>query len=183
VDLFYSPTNTGAPDTLTPIPGAQNLNAGSESFSWTSGMPSTGTFFVIARIADGLNVTQRVSSAPFVVVPPQGPGLNCSPRPEVKVQSTPSGDGRLRVTVTATGQSNSLSAIRFDSTVDALIDIPNGQQGSRGNFSQPVLGNVATYSFFIRRETAGQAATARFRVVDGCGEWQTFAGGGANAGF
>ena len=53
--------------------GKDGARLGTKTFN------ENGTFFVIARISDGLNATQRVSSAPFVVVPPQGPGLSCSP--------------------------------------------------------------------------------------------------------
>jgi hypothetical protein len=35
----------------------------------------------------------------------------------------------------------------------------------------------------VSRVTAGQATTIPLIVVDGCGEWPTFVGGGASAGF
>jgi hypothetical protein len=36
-------------------------------------------------------------------------------------------------------------------------------------------------AFTVRRTTAGQAAQVPFVVVDGCGEWPSFVGGGPNA--
>jgi hypothetical protein len=35
----------------------------------------------------------------------------------------------------------------------------------------------------IRRVTPGQATTIPLVIVDGCGEWKTFVGGGTAAGF
>jgi hypothetical protein len=37
--------------------------------------------------------------------------------------------------------------------------------------------------FTVERATPGQPTTIPFTVLDGCGEWPTFVGGGANAGF
>src|SRR5207244_1813161 len=107
----------------------------------------------------------------------------CESRPNVSVQSAASGDGRLRVTVTASGAGNPLQALRFSQTSNALIDITGGRTGSTGNFSLGLTPGTLSYTFFLRRATAGQAATAPFTVTDGCGEWPTLAGGGPSAPF
>jgi hypothetical protein len=101
------------------------------------------------------------------------------PRPRVNVATVPSTSNRLQVTVSTSGANNVISAIQFTSTPGALIDIPNGQQGASGSFTANP--NAPQFQFFIRQQTAGQAATAFFVVTDACGGWQTLAGGGPSA--
>jgi hypothetical protein len=57
-----------------------------------------------------------------------------------------------------------------------------GQTGRTGAFSVSLPGNTTSTSFYVRRATAG-AATAMLTVVDRCGSWSTFVGGGAGGGF
>jgi len=176
VDLFYSTDKTGT--NLTPI--KTDLAASAGSYNWDTSGLAQGTYFVVARIKDGLNTIQRISDAPFNVV---AAPTSCSPRPNIAVRSEASGDGRLKVTVTASSASNPLQSIRFDRTNGALIDIPGSQSGSTGNLTTPLPANTTSFTFFLRRSAAGQPATAQFTVVDGCGDWRTLAGGGASAPF
>jgi hypothetical protein len=94
------------------------------------------------------------------------------------VTTTPAG-GRLQVTVTATGQNNTLQAIVINQTTNALVDI-GGQTGRSGAFTVSLPGTSATTSFTVRREASGPA-TVKLAVADRCGDWTTFVGGGANA--
>ena len=41
----------------------------------------------------------------------------------------------------------------------------------------------AITTFQLQRAASGQPTTQAFTVVDACGSWKTFAGGGVNAGF
>ena len=41
----------------------------------------------------------------------------------------------------------------------------------------------AQAAFQVKRETAGAATTLPFIVTDGCGTWNSLAGGGPSAGF
>jgi uncharacterized repeat protein (TIGR01451 family) len=105
----------------------------------------------------------------------------CQPRAAIGVSSVDNGDGRLRVTVTAGGAGNTLQTISF--TTDSQF-VPNalieaGTTGRQAPFS--VTPNSASYTFYVRRVNAGQAATVPFTVQDGCGSWPTFVGGGAAA--
>jgi hypothetical protein len=43
--------------------------------------------------------------------------------------------------------------------------------------------NLTAVDFTVERVTPGQPTTVPFTVVDGCGEWKTFVGGGTAAGF
>jgi hypothetical protein len=176
VDLSYSASKTG--ENATPI---ASVPATAGSYVWdTSALPRGATSYVVARIGDGLNAVQRVSSAPFTTVAaPAG----CSPRPNISVRSEPSGDGRLKVTITGSGQANPLQLIRFSPGNGALVDIPSGQTGATGSFTQALPSGTTTYSFFLRCAVAGQPATVAFTVVDGCGDWPSLAGGGTAAPF
>jgi uncharacterized protein (DUF1501 family) len=100
----------------------------------------------------------------------------CDPRAPIRVQASPTGDGRLSVTVAA-GAGN-LTEIRFGTAQNAIVDVPGGQSGPGGFSLRP--SGTAQASFFLRRQAAG-ASTVPIVVVDDCGEWPTFVGGGAGA--
>lgn len=105
------------------------------------------------------------------------PPVQCSPRPRVLVQTSPTGDGRLLATVTASGAHNWLTALRFTQTSGASVEI-NGQAGRTGAFSVGLLAGAVSAQFWVRRVGSG-AATVQVAVGDRCGEWQTLVGGGA----
>jgi hypothetical protein len=46
-----------------------------------------------------------------------------------------------------------------------------------------VPANVGGVDFTVERLVPGQPTTVHLSIVDGCGEWPTFVGGGAGAGF
>ena len=109
---------------------------------------------------------------------PTPPPVACSPRPPVQVATAPGGGG-LQVSITATGQNNQLLAIEIGQTNNALVDI-GGQVGRTGPFAVDLPGTSASTSFAVRRQSPGPA-TVNLAVVDRCGHWTTFVGGGANA--
>jgi len=110
--------------------------------------------------------------------PSPAPGTGCDPRTPVRVQASPTGDGRLSVTVAAgTGY---LKEIRFGAAQNALVDIPGGQTGAAGNFTYRPAASTAQSTFFVRKPATG-ASTVPIVVVDDCGDWPTFVGGGAGA--
>jgi hypothetical protein len=106
---------------------------------------------------------------------------SCGPRPPVAVASQPTVDGRLQVTVTAgtaaPNGSNRLTELRFGAGSNALIDVA-GQTGKSGAFTAPLSDRPTSLTFFVRRETAGQGTSVPLTVVDDCGAWPTFVGGG-----
>ena len=125
--------------------------------------------------------TLTVSTAPPSPSPSPSPSLppvTCSPRPRVQVATEPGGGG-LQVAVTATGQNNRLLALEIEQTRNALVDI-NGQSGRTGAFPVTLPGTSATVTFVVRRASAGPA-TVSLSVVDRCGSWRTFVGGGAGS--
>jgi hypothetical protein len=104
----------------------------------------------------------------------------CSPRPRVQLTTSSSGTDTLSVTVAVSGSGNALQAIRFGAARNAVIDLPGGPTGSAGNVNQTYPAGTAQATFAVRR--AGGAMTVPFTVVDDCGDWRTFVGGGAALG-
>jgi hypothetical protein len=134
-----------------------------------------------------------VSADPFYahLDPPDVPIRNldndvvaCTPRPQVRTSLAPGG-GRLNVHVEATPlnnrSNNPLHQIQFGALQNAKVTL-NGQPIASGQI-YVVPANVVALDFTVERVTPGQATTVPFTLVDGCGEWQTFVGGGAVAGF
>jgi hypothetical protein len=82
------------------------------------------------------------------------------------------GGGALNVHVESTPLStpanNPLRQIKLGTLQNATVALP---------------ANTVGVDLVVRRVTAGQAAMVPFTVVEGCGEWTTFVGGGAAAGF
>ena len=110
--------------------------------------------------------------------------LPCAPRPAVTVSTQPAGDRRLAVTIAATPSTllpnNELQSLHVEATTSALVDIA-GQVGRSGAFSVSLPSGTRQTTFVVRRVTPGQAVTIPLVVVDGCGPWKTFVGGGPTA--
>ncbi|MCC6177405.1 MAG: right-handed parallel beta-helix repeat-containing protein [Chloroflexi bacterium] len=126
--------------------------------------------------------TRTVTPTPSLTPTPRP---SCTPRPAVTVTTTRGATtGTLNVTVTVTrpaaAPNNTVQQLQFGPAQNATIEI-GGQQHPGGNFSVPIPPGVQQATFTVRRQTAGQAATAPFAVVDDCGAWQTFVGGGPGA--
>jgi len=130
------------------------------------------------RASDGANQSNLVTVA--ITVTP----TRCGPRP--KVQSNPIvGAGKLQVHVetaaTPTQQNNPLKQVTFGAVQNAKVTL-NGQSIASGQvIGMPV--NTYAVDFTVERVTPGQPTTVPLTVVDGCGEWPTFVGGGSDAGF
>jgi hypothetical protein len=108
-------------------------------------------------------------------------GVNCSIRPNVTMAVTPGG-GRLLVTITP-GGGGSIRSVLVGSPgapVNALIDV-GSQVGLTNPFTLFVPPGSRQTSFSIRRATPNLATTVPFTVIDDCGSWPTFAGGGPTA--
>jgi hypothetical protein len=141
------------------------------------------TFTVTLSSATNSSIA-RAQAIGTIVNDDAGVATACSPRPPITVDTHPTGDGRLQVTVTADTQgpngANRLSELRFGAGTNVLVDIA-GQSGRVGPFTVSLTGTPTSGTFFVRRATPGQATTAPLTVVDSCGEWPTFVGGGPSA--
>lgn len=110
--------------------------------------------------------------------------LQCLPRPQVSVHVAGGAPGRLDVTITAgtppTAPDNRLRSLRFGTASNALIDVA-GLVGQPGGFTTDFNPPTGQTSFSVRRAQPGAAVTVPLVVVDGCGDWPTFVGGGPAA--
>jgi hypothetical protein len=100
----------------------------------------------------------------------------CTPRPPVRVSVASSSETLLNVTITA-GQ-GALSAVRLGRVTGATVEVPGRAPITTGNVSLPLAPGATTTGFAVRRQGPGVAGTVEMVVVDGCGEWSTFVGGG-----
>jgi len=90
--------------------------------------------------------------------------------------------GRLHVTITA-GRSdatpiNRLRELRIGEARNAVIEV-NGQSVGQGAVV-PIVDGGQPFIFFVGRRAAG-AVQVPLTVVDDCGPWPTFVGGGPTA--
>ena len=88
--------------------------------------------------------------------------------------------GRLVVTVTANGAGNLLRALRIGASSNALVDVGE-RTGLSSNVNVALPSDTRQATFSVRRATSGQATMVPLVVVDGCGDWPTFVGGGPGA--
>jgi hypothetical protein len=158
----------------------------------------SATFTLVVRVgskgAEGDTIHNTVSIGSAVGTDPIGTNNSaaadtalartaCAPRPHVATDLVQSGDGRLRVTVSAStnqGFSNPLRALtwtRFDNTTVEVVGVGNAVPGQRTDL--PTGTQSAT--ILVSRGTPGQAATVHLVATDACGDWPTFFGGGPNA--
>lgn len=104
----------------------------------------------------------------------------CNPRPPVRIATQLTGDGRIRVSVSA--GNGSLTQLQFN-TDPARVPSPNAVvQISEGTINGNIVtlpANITSTAFHVRRQTTG-STTVPFVATDGCGEWRTFVGFGAN---
>jgi len=108
----------------------------------------------------------------------------CVPRPRVQPRPAVNG-GRLVVIVQATplatGQANALRWLEFGLFQNARVTM-GGQPIASGQVV-PIPNGAVETTFAVERVAVSQATTVHLTVVDGCGAWPTFVGGGVNAGF
>jgi hypothetical protein len=87
----------------------------------------------------------------------------------------------LRVVVaagtTAQTPNNRLVAVRFLPGANALVDA-GGQSNRTGSFTVGLPDRPSQTTFYVRRGAPGSATTLPFVVIDDCGEFRSFVGGG-----
>jgi hypothetical protein len=112
--------------------------------------------------------------------------VGCAPRPRVQIAPAPGG-GALRATFTAgPGSSAATNAIREIRIGQQVLNGVVDAEGRTGLGAGAVItfpSPVTSATLVVRRVRPGEATTVPLTIVDGCGEWKTFVGGGAAAGF
>jgi hypothetical protein len=66
-------------------------------------------------------------------------------------------------------------------TTNAAVDVAGGPSNLTGNAVVPLPGRPVAVEILVRRLVPGLAATAQLVLVDDCGTWPTFVGGGPGA--
>ena len=74
---------------------------------------------------------------------------------------------------------NPLLRLEFGQLVNARATV-NGRPAA-SNATIPIQAGTFEVRLVVERVMPGQAATVPFTVVDGCGPWPTFVGGGPDA--
>lgn len=176
--LVYFNTNTTTL-TLTPGGGPYYNTAGQPVTTFN--LPSKQGMILVtaAGVGDGATPTPTTPPTPIpTATMTPTPVLVCpSPRPPVRVSTAAASNGRLRVDLSA-GAPPFLRVV-VGNTTNAVVDFPNGPTGVT-NQTYTISGHPSSYSFFVRRVAAGPA-TVPITVVDACGNWNSFVGGGASA--
>ena len=110
-------------------------------------------------------------------------GTTTPARTPVSVQTAPTGDGRLRVTVTAGCGAIRSIAIGTGGVgpANASVAVEGGPRGITTAQTIAISGAPHTVVLVVSRLTAGQPVTVPLTIVDECGEWRTFVGGGPTA--
>jgi subtilisin-like proprotein convertase family protein len=103
----------------------------------------------------------------------------CSPRPAVAMSTSATGDGRLRVTISATGANNRLQSVRLGTLRNARVDVAGGSSGLTSGATASLNG-ASSALLLVSRVGAG-GVTVPMTITDGCGDWTTFVGGGSTS--
>lgn len=183
IELFNSPTchatGYGEGQTFLGRATVQANSAGAVAHTLDVAALAVGSF-VTATATDAQGNTSEFSACRAV----QSSVQSCSPRPQVHVQSTIQ-SGLLLVTLTTsplnTAAANPITELRFGVLQNATVSV-NGQPVA-SNQTVSVGGGATSVQLIVDRVTPGLHTNVPLRVVDACGEWSTFVGGGPNAGF
>jgi VCBS repeat-containing protein len=160
-----------------PAHGTVTLGAnGSFTYQPAAGFAGPDSFTY--RASDGA-LASGVATVSIAVTPSQ-----CAPRTTVKV-STQVVNGQLQATILSLPQdspgSNSLHELRFGTFQNGTVAM-NGQNVGSGQAVSLAAGTTRL-QFTVSRATPGQPTTIPLTVVDDCGAWPSFVGGGVGAAF
>lgn len=164
-----APTETPAPtptNTFTPVP--------------------TATFTAVPTGTQVPTNTPAPTSTPVPTnTPTPVPTVNpsCLPRPSMAVLTQPVAghNGRLKVTIETVNSpgvpDNSLHGLRVVTLTNSSLEIQGDTIRSAGGTTEFDEGTESIH-FFVQRAQHSQAFAATIAIIDDCGEWQTFVGGG-----
>jgi hypothetical protein len=110
--------------------------------------------------------------------------VTCTPRPNVTLSATPGAPGELVAVISATtspgAPTNQLRTVQVGTPTNARVDV-GGQTGLTTATTITLPPGTQRLSLTLHRLTSGRAATVPLTIVDDCGEWPTFVGGGPSA--
>jgi hypothetical protein len=156
----------------------------------TATMTSTATptetptsLHVLATTVTAMTTSTSTATATPTRTPTPTPtqvAVACEPRPPVKVALTRIGNGWLQTTFTVSGVNNAIDYVRITETRGGSVTY-SGATRTGEQILEPSTPQQKTLTFEVRRLTTGQPTTIKVTVVDGCGKWDTFVGGGPDA--
>jgi hypothetical protein len=139
------------------------------------------------QLPAGIAVGSDNPAAPAIAMP--APGPSCWPDQRERVAASLTDDGRLQVDVTVTGAGNHLVSLRFlagqlaagDTLIHYALPEQTAETDALPPFTLTLPPGTTTYTFFLQRAAPDRGTTASFLIVDSCGEWPAFVGGGYDA--
>jgi CSLREA domain-containing protein len=168
---------SGIAANTSPSNGSLTVNPNG-GFTYTPNQGFTGTDTFTYRNTDGSSQSNLATVT--INVAPNA----CTPRTPIRT-TTQVVNGQLHATFSAQeltgGQSNRLVELRFGTFQNGTVRL-NGQPVASGA-TLPLTGTPTQVTIIVQRTVAGPATTIPLTVVDECGVWPTFVGGGPNAGF
>lgn len=154
-----------------------------ETSSSTATVPYAVNDGVIVEATDAsgaaLNVadnTAQVGAMPVYLI--LGTAQNCRPG-LVKITIAPSGGG-LNVTINAASSTLPIKSLQFHGLTNAIVNMA-GQNAVSSDITLALPSGSFAVTLTVRRAAAGASTTVPITIVDGCGTWETFVGGGAGA--
>jgi hypothetical protein len=100
------------------------------------------------------------------------------PRPPVVLATTRGATGRLSTTISVTGESNGLVEVRIGDAKNATVQ--GAGSSGQNDFTIPLSNQPKSVVLLVTRRQAGPVHVPMV-VIDRCGEWKTFVGGGPSA--
>jgi hypothetical protein len=138
------------------------------------GMVSFQVYVMASGTLDSNSADSRATATTIV----QG---RCAPRPRVSVAAIRTGNDRLRVTITSNSDAltpdNRLLQLRATIPPNARVDLDGGASDLAGVHTLSLGSHAQSLVFTLRRVGAGHVHLPLV-IVDECGEWSTFVGGG-----
>ena len=188
VELASSPGTTVLVNRVDPAAGRIDVSVTRLTQPFFTGEVTTGTVRFRARTAGTARLTTARSGPRVSDLLRGGQALGASlgettARTPVSVQTAPTADGRLRVTVTAGCGAIRSIAIGTGGVgpANASVAVEGGPSGITTVQTIAISGAPHTVVLVVSRLTAGQPVTVPLTIVDECGEWRTFVGGGPTA--
>jgi alpha-tubulin suppressor-like RCC1 family protein len=175
-------TSASAPASPTPTATPTRTPTASPTATSTATPSPTATHTAVASATPSATPSPTPpNAAPPSVTPTSPPAPPCTPRPSIGVQTTPNGDGRLRVVLTASSNAstptNVVQAVQITRLTNASVQIGT-QSGVTGSYA--VVPPAPSLTLLVSRPSAG-ASTVELTVTDACGAWPTLVGGGPSA--
>jgi uncharacterized protein YkwD len=182
------------------IPVAQNvtqlpINFGDNGVSWVPQGLVTGAGVADLTVTVSvnnvlINGTPRNFSYTMTIIDPNltpptppTPPFTCSPRPRPTVSVAGGGPGQIVAPINVAGTGNVMSSVRFGqgnrTIANATVNVQGIATGVTSGQTVALPASTTQIVLTVGRAAPG-AVTVPFALTDGCGEWPSFVGMGAN---